>query len=127
MNAKLLIIDDEKDLVETIKSSLVPRGYDVVSAFDGEEGLRKAEESEPDLIICDVKMPKLDGWEVLKRIRQNHSRWVPVIMLTVLKELSDVRKGYEYEADYYIGKPFKIEDLLNGIRIILSLRPSRSG
>ena len=88
MSAKLLVIDDEKDMVEVIKSALTTRGYDVISAFNGEEGLRKVKLEKPDLVICDIRMPKLDGWGVLKALREDTTSWVPVIMLTVLKEIA---------------------------------------
>ena len=126
MSAKLLVIDDEKDMVEVIKSALTTRGYDVISAFNGEEGLRKVKLEKPDLVICDIRMPKLDGWGVLKALREDTTSWVPVIMLTVLKEIADVKKGYNYQADYYVTKPFNVKDLLEGVRVILSLRPARS-
>lgn len=125
MPTRILVIDDEKDIVETIKSALTTRGYKITTAFNGEDGLKKAKADSPDLVICDIKMPKLDGWEVLKGLREDAARWVPVIMLTVLKDVEDVKKGYEYDADYYITKPFKINDLLQGIRVILSLRAAR--
>jgi len=125
MPVKILVIDDEKGIVEVIKHALSAKGYEVVSAHDGEEGLKKIMTDKPDLVICDIRMPKLDGWNVLKKLREDAAKWVPVIMLTVLKESSDVKKGYDFDADYYVTKPFKVEDLLEGVRIILSLKSSR--
>ena len=127
MAVKLLVIDDEKEMADTIKSALTARGYEVVSAFDGEEGLKKIQSEKPDLVICDIRMPKIDGWEVLRKMREDAAKWIPVIMVTVLKDPSDVKKGYEHQADYYVTKPFSIKELLEGVRVILSLRPIRSG
>ena len=125
MATKLLIIGDEKEMVETIKSIFKTRGFDVIGASNGEEGFEKAKKEKPDIVICDINMPRLDGWGVLKKIREECTQWIPVIMLTVLKDITDVKKGYEHQADYYITKPFEVNALLEGVRIILSLRPAR--
>jgi len=125
MATKLLVIDDEKEMVETIKSIFKTRGFDVVTAGNGQEGFEKAKQEKPDIVICDINMPRLDGWGLLKKIREECAEWIPVIMLTVLKDMSDVKKGYEHQADYYVTKPFEVNALLEGVRVILSLRPAR--
>ena len=115
MNEKILIIEDEADLVKGLKLNLTDEGYEVSWAFDGQEGLRKALEEAPDLIILDIMLPKMSGLEVCRELRQKKAN-VPIIMLTAKGEEVDKVVGLEIGADDYITKPFSIRELLARIK-----------
>ena len=104
MATKVLVVDDEKMIVKGIRFSLLQDGYDVDTAYDGEEALQKANENQYDIILLDVMLPKLSGLDVLAQIREFSS--VPVIMLTAKGEDMDKILGLDYGADDYITKPF---------------------
>lgn len=125
--AKILIADDERDILEVLSKKIGQAGYEVVSAKDGQEALDKIYKEAPDVIVLDVRMPKLDGFEVLKRLREKPipTKWQPVIIVSALGELEDMKKGYSLEADYYIVKPCEIPAVLKGIETMLHLIPVR--
>jgi DNA-binding response OmpR family regulator len=126
MAYKILVVDDEKDIVDSVCSRLQREGYEVVAAFDGEEALLKIEETDPDAIILDLAMPKLNGFEVLKALRQKtDAKWRPVIIVSASQELESVKKSYSMEADHYLTKPCSMENLLRGVQTVLSLIPLR--
>lgn len=126
MAYKLLIVDDDKDVVETIRERLLREGYEVTVAFDGEEALLKVKETNPDVILLDLMLPKLNGFEVLKEIKQNYKdKWIPVIIISAKRELESVKACYDLEADHYLAKPCSMENILRGIRIMISLIPLR--
>ena len=114
---KILIIEDEQKISRFIELELKYEGYEVEQAFDGREGLEKAQSNKFDLIILDVMLPSLNGMEVLRRLRQSSE--VPVIMLTAKDEITDKVMGLDIGADDYIVKPFAIEELLARIRVAL--------
>jgi signal transduction histidine kinase len=123
MKKKILIADDNPDNVELLRKRLGSQGYETVAAFDGEEALQAILKENPDLLILDVMMPKMDGYEVLRRLRQNDDyRNLPVILLTAKKELPDKLKGLDIGADDYITKPFNPQELLARVRSLLTLR-----
>ncbi len=122
--AKLLVIDDEPDMLSTLKTFLAERGYDVVTAGDGDEGLRVFDTEKPSLVICDIRMPKKDGLSFLKELRSTRE-WVPAIIVSALSSPADALKGYRFEADYYLTKPLNLEDVLRGVKIMLSLASLR--
>lgn len=104
---------------------LTREGYDVVVAYDGEEALTKVKADNPDIILLDLMMPKMNGFEVLKEIRTNHNdRWRPVIIISASVDLTSVKKGYDMEADHYLTKPCTLDNLLRGIRTMISLIPA---
>jgi DNA-binding response OmpR family regulator len=110
---KILVVDDEPFIVELVEINLIKAGYKVITAYDGEEALKKVEEEKPDLIICDVNMPKLDGFEVLKRLKSNMAtRYIPVVMLTARAGDEDVFKGWHLKVDQYLTKPFNPQQVL---------------
>ncbi|MBL7071720.1 MAG: response regulator [Candidatus Omnitrophica bacterium] len=124
--AKILLIDDEKEFLDFMIKGLKPADYDVITAEDGSEGVRKAMNDNPDMIICDVKMPKKDGFEVLREIRANASfSRVPFIMLTAVDELKKVREAYDEDANFYVAKPVEFSRLLKHITMLLDLQRSR--
>jgi len=116
MRKKILIVDDEPDFVQLLSIRLKSSGYDVISASDGENGLKKAQEEKPDLVILDVLMPKINGFELCKRFKENEStKDVPLIMLTALAQEHDLSKGLQEGVDCFITKPFNAVDLLQEI------------
>ena len=121
---RVLIIEDEKDILRLLKYNLEKEGYQVVSATDGASGLAAAQKEKPDLLILDLMLPKLDGMEVCRTLRQE-SR-VPILMLTAKKQEVDRILGLELGADDYVTKPFSIRELLARVKTILrrSQRPS---
>ena len=114
---KILVVDDEKALVKGIKFNLENEGHTVDTAYDGQEALDKVKENEPDLVIMDVMMPKLDGLGACMKIREFSK--VPVILLTAKSEDSDKIMGFECGADDYITKPFNILELKARVRALL--------
>ncbi|MDD6214769.1 MAG: response regulator transcription factor [Firmicutes bacterium] len=114
---KILVVDDEKLLVKGIRYNLEQEGYQVVTAFDGEEALRQAHDSSIDLILLDVMLPKMDGLTVCRTIRSFSD--VPIMMLTARSEDIDKILGLEYGADDYITKPFNIREVTSRIKAIL--------
>lgn len=118
--AKVLVVDDERHIVKLIQVNLERAGYQVVSAFDGKEALKKVESEKPDLIVLDVMMPYLDGFEVLKRLRANPDSYIPVIMLTAKAQDADVFRGWASGVDCYLTKPFNPLELLTFAKRILS-------
>lgn len=126
MAYKLLVVDDDKAIVEMFKQKLSEEGYEVVVAFDGEEALLKLKEENPDVILLDLIMPKLNGFEVLKEIRQIYKdRWRPVIIISGKNDLESLKTCYGLEADHYLTKPCTMDNLLRGIRTMISLIPLR--
>lgn len=118
---KILVIEDEPDSLKLLSMALKAAGYVVLGAQNGEEGLKIFREEKPDLVILDVVMPVMDGWEVLRRIKAGlRSRRVPVIMLTAKNTDMDKIKGYNFGADFYVTKPYNIKKLLPVIKDMLS-------
>ncbi len=123
MKKKILIADDNPDNVELLRKRLSAQGYQIAAAFDGEEALQAVLKENPDLLILDIMMPKLDGYEVLRRLKkQDEYRNLPVILLTAKKEIPDKLKGLDIGADDYITKPFNPQELLARVRSLMSLR-----
>lgn len=113
---KILVIEDEEEVRENIKEILEVSQYQVIVAEQGTIGLKLAQSHSPDLIICDIIMPELDGYEVIKALRENSkTEKIPVIFLTAKVEYSDQRMGMELGADDYLTKPFLTQDLLNAV------------
>jgi Response regulators consisting of a CheY-like receiver domain and a winged-helix DNA-binding domain len=118
MRAKILVVDDDEKITSLLRRSLTFEGYDVQTAHDGRAGLQAMLENEPDLVVLDVMMPNLDGWEVCARIRKSGSK-VPILMLTAKDEVKDRVKGLDLGADDYLVKPFALEELLARVRALL--------
>jgi len=117
MNEKILLVEDEKTLAKALKFSLEKEGFTVYVAYDGEEALEAAHRDEPHLVILDLMLPKIDGFEVCRTIRRESE--VPIIMLTARDEDIDKILGLELGADDYMTKPFNTRELLSRIRAIL--------
>ncbi len=114
---KVLVVDDEKLMVKAIKLSLEQEGYEVETAYDGEEGLEKAKDKSIDFILLDLMLPKIDGFTVCRSIRSFSD--VPIIMLTAKSEDIDKILGLEYGADDYITKPFNVRELTARMKAII--------
>ncbi|ACV39239.1 response regulator transcription factor [Leptotrichia buccalis] len=115
---RLLVVEDEKKLNGLITKKLEKEYYGVDSCFDGEEAIRYVEGTEYDAIILDIMLPKLDGFEVIKRIRAKKNK-VPILLLTARDNIDDKVKGLDYGADDYLVKPFIFEELMARIRVLL--------
>ena len=111
----VLIVDDEKNIVNILKFNLIKEGYDTLEAYDGEEGLQLALKNNPDLILLDVMLPKMIGWDVCKKLRESGSN-TPVIILTAREEEEDKVLGLEIGADDYITKPFSTRELMARVK-----------
>lgn len=121
MAAKILVCDDERHIVRLIQVNLEKHGYQVVTAFDGKEGLEKVKSEKPALMVLDVMMPYMDGFEVLKNLRRDaDTEALPVIMLTAKAQDRDVFEGYSYGADMYLTKPFNPQELVSFVKRIMN-------
>ena len=116
---KILIIEDEKDMVMGLKFNLEARSYSVIESYDGEDGCRKAISEKPDLILLDIMLPKKNGYEVCRELK-NKLPDIPIIMLTAKSQEEDIVAGLDLGADDYITKPFSVLELI--ARIKASLR-----
>lgn len=114
MDRKILIVDDEKNIADIIAFNLKKEGYQVITADDGEEGVKMAFEENPDLILLDIMMPKMDGYEACKKIREKKN--TPIIMLTARAEELDKVLGLELGADDYVTKPFGVRELMARVK-----------
>ncbi len=118
MKAKILFVEDERDLSLIVCDTLRQQGYDVVSAFDGIEALAKYKTEGADLIVADVMMPRLDGFAMAKEIRRISAN-VPIIFLTAKSTIDDVEEGFDIGANDYLKKPFELRELLVRIKALL--------
>lgn len=114
MDRKILIVDDEKNIVDIIAFNLKKEGYTVTTAADGEEGVQKAMEENPDLILLDIMMPKMDGLEMCRKIREKHN--VPIIMVSAKTQELDKIVGLTTGADDYVTKPFNPLELMARVK-----------
>ncbi len=115
---KLLVVEDERDLNEIITKELIINGYIVDSCFDGEEAIEYLSLGDYDGAILDIMLPKLDGFDVLEKIRNNGIQ-TPVLFLTARDSKKDIIRGLDLGADDYISKPFDLDELLARIRVML--------
>jgi two-component system sensor histidine kinase/response regulator len=120
---KILIVDDTVDTVELLKKRFRAEGYDTAEAYDGEEALKQAAEYHPDLIVLDVMMPKLDGYEVCQRLKiDENTRYIPILMLTAKSDVESKIKGLDIGADDYLPKPFDYKELAARVRSLLTIK-----
>ena len=117
MERKVVVVEDDINIAELLRLYLEKDGFAVTVAHDGVEGLRAAEEQKPDLVMLDIMLPGMDGWQVCKRLRQTSN--VPIIILTAKGETEDKVQGLEMGADDYIVKPFEVKELLARIHAVL--------
>jgi two-component system, OmpR family, phosphate regulon response regulator PhoB len=123
----ILMIEDERALIEVLSYNLRKEGFDVQTATDGQEGLRKAQTLLPDLVILDLMLPVIEGLEVCRQLRAGvRTREIPILMLTARSEEVDEIVGFQMGADDYVTKPFKIKPLIQRIKAMLRRRQSLS-
>jgi DNA-binding response OmpR family regulator len=121
MKKKILVVDDEDDILQFLELVLREKGYDVVTAAGGQEALTRAQIEKPDLVLLDIMMPQMDGWEVLKLLRvDEETSDIPVAMLSARTEAKDRVQGLQEGAIDYICKPFALQELLDKIGTIFA-------
>ena len=126
MSGRILIADDEPAIVDLVRQLLMRRGYEVMTAPDGDAALQAIYDLRPDLVVLDLMLPKLSGWEVCRRVKEDKEvRDIPILMLTARREERDLVEGLELGADDYVKKPFSTAEL--DARIAAILRRSREG
>jgi Response regulators consisting of a CheY-like receiver domain and a winged-helix DNA-binding domain len=118
MRRQIMVVDDDERITSMLRRSLTFEGYEVISASNGQDALKQLMAKEPDLLILDVMMPYVDGWEVCRRLRQAGST-LPILMLTAKDDVKDRVKGLDIGADDYLVKPFALEELLARVRALL--------
>lgn len=120
-NKKILVVDDEPDILKTIKLSLKMEGYEVITALDGEEALRKAHNKKPDIIILDVMLPTINGYEVARSLKfDERYKHMSIIILTAHTQKMDQELWRNSGADLYMTKPFELDKLKENIKGLLS-------
>ena len=118
---KILIVDDEVDLVETVRFRLEKEGFTVLVSEDGEDALNRARNESPDLILLDIMLPKLDGYKVSRLLKfDERYKHIPILMLTAKTQEKDKTLGMETGADEYITKPFEMDDLMEKVQSYIS-------
>lgn len=117
---KILVVDDEQDMLYAVKLLMAANNYDVLTAKDGQEALETARRENPDLIILDLMLPKLDGYKVCRMLKFDKKyKTIPIIMFTARAQRGDEQLGYEVGADAYVAKPFEPDKLLGKIKELL--------
>lgn len=120
MAERILVTDDEPDVLMIVQTGLEAEGYDVITATNGQDALDIAEREQPDLILLDVMMPNMDGFEVLGKLKEgDKTAKIPVIMLTGLSDRSKIQQALVSGIDYYVVKPFDFDDLTTKVRTAL--------
>ena len=119
---RILIVDDEPDLVAVLRLGLQMEGFEVLEAGDGEEGLRKAQQEKPDLVVLDLMLPRMDGYQVCRTLKFDaRFKTLPIFILSARPGEKDKRLALEMGADVFIGKPYDLKDLVKRIRQRLKL------
>ncbi|MBE3132830.1 MAG: response regulator transcription factor, partial [Acidobacteria bacterium] len=116
--SRILVVEDDAAILRGLRDNLVAESYDVITAADGAEGLRLSQERDPDLIILDLMLPKLSGYEICRKLREQGSH-VPILMLTARGDEADRILGLDLGADDYVSKPFSVRELLARVRALL--------
>ena len=117
-NEKILVVDDDANICELLRLYLTKEGYQVTVANDGEEGLEKFNAVKPDMVLLDVMMPRMDGFEMVRRIRQT-DKLTPVLFLTARSAINDVVEGFELGANDYLKKPFGMQELIVRLKALM--------
>jgi DNA-binding response OmpR family regulator len=124
---RILIVDDEADLVSVLRMGLEIAGFEVVEAGDGEEGLRRARQERPDLIVLDLMLPKLDGYKVCRALKfDERYKAIPIVILSARSADSDRRLALDMGADQFVSKPYDMNDLISKIRQRLAGKGQRA-
>jgi len=121
-NKRALIVDDEPDIVESIRFNLELENIECIEALDGEEALSKARKENPDVIILDIMLPKINGYKIARMLKFDESyKHIPIIMLTARAQQTDIKMGEETGADEYVTKPFDMDELVGLVKKYLGL------
>jgi CheY-like chemotaxis protein len=120
-NKKIMVVDDDEEIIKMVKTALEREGYTVIGIKDSNECLKRLDEEKPDLILLDILMPGVDGWELCRRIKQSELLIsVPISMLTVKKSPEDIKKSLEYaHANAHLVKPLSVDELRSAVRKLL--------
>ncbi len=122
MAKKILIVDDERDIVESIKFRLELEYFECIEAYDGEDGLSKAKSAKPDVILLDIMLPKINGYKISRLLKYDELyKHIPIIMMTARAQEEDIKRGEETGADEYVTKPFDMEALVVSIKKYLNI------
>jgi len=124
---KVLIAEDTPDLFELLSDKVSAAGFTVIPAKDGDEAWERICSDDPDVILLDLMMPKMSGFEVLEKLRRNPpaDKWQPVVIVSALSDLDTMKRTFAMEAEHYITKPFQPDDVIRAIRKMLKLIPMR--
>ncbi|MFA6320285.1 MAG: response regulator [Candidatus Omnitrophota bacterium] len=123
MAQKILIVDDEKDFIDMLAERLMAKGFNIVEAFNGKDGLDKAHAEKPDVIVLDLTMPEMSGYDVCRKLKiDKNYKDIPIIMLTGKFQPNDIEFGREMGADAYLTKPLELKALSHKIDALLRLR-----
>jgi CheY-like chemotaxis protein len=118
---KVLVVDDQADVVELLESSFALRGYEVISACNGQEALAKVYQEQPDVVLLDIMMPVFDGYEICRILKNNaETKHIPIIFITAKGRQADIERGFELRADGYVVKPFEPFELTDFTEKILA-------
>lgn len=123
---RILLVDDESDFVEVLRARLEDNNYEVIVAYDGEEGLERAERDSPDLVILDIMLPKISGFDVCRKLKIDENfKNIPIIMLSAKFQPNDIKFGTAMGADGYVTKPFEPQVLLEKMRELLGKKRAK--
>jgi len=126
--SKILVVDDEQDVLDVLRLVLAKSGYEVLTATSGMEGLTQAESQLPDLIVLDIMMQQMDGWEVLKLLKlDERTSSIPVVILSARVEPKDMIRGLQEGAIDYVTKPFAVREILSKVAALLGPPPPETG
>ena len=123
MPPKILIVEDNQENIDLLHFFLKPQGYELTTVTDGEQALKTVKENLPDIILLDIMLPKLDGFQVCEKLKQaEKTKYIPIIMITALKDMKDKLKALEMGADDFITKPFENVELLARVKSLLRIK-----
>jgi CheY-like chemotaxis protein len=126
MSQRVLVVDDDPHVLQLLRVNFELEGYEVVSASNGEEALQRIDERPPDILVCDVMMPGMDGLEVVERVRNNPATAkLPIVMVSAKAQQSDLLAGGDAGADAYVTKPFDPQDLIDAVTNVLKRKQSK--
>ena len=125
---KVLIAEDETIVADILTKKLRQAGYDVVTTYDGNQAWEKINQEFPDIVLLDLTMPGLSGWQVMEKLRENPptKQWIPVIIVSAHQDIEHIQRSLTMQAAHYLTKPCKTEDILQGIRTALTLASMRT-
>lgn len=125
---KVLMADDEPAVLEIMAKKIANCGFQVITAVNGKEAWEKIQKEIPDIVLLDLTMPEMDGFSVLSKLRSDppSKKWIPVIIISALGEMQNLQKTFDLQADHYLVKPCKIDDIIKAMNIMMSLIPLRN-